>query len=287
MNDFPAEPTTSARGTYLLIMGVVLLVLIPVMFYGCRGEIDRWRAAVVMERYLDGQQAQSIIQLRQIAERLHDDFGLQATLARWLLDDERPQEALQIVDAIPQENLDRRIQGLRQDCLLASGQPKLALEAYRQANPPNADRNYEQTLQHRNSLAYLQALAATDLRLATQNSNYVVNETAAGWNHLQDIQLPTHLQVYFCAAMLYREQARRVQEESDAGTADKFRAAALARLDPAITELQDDRDIIQRLDPQAITRAYALVQGFAARLARPDSPAIEPAHVYVLRAKGE
>lgn len=41
------------------------------------------------------------------------------------------------------------------------------------------------------------------------------------------------------------------------------------------------------LDPQAITRAYALVQGFAARLARPDSPAIEPAHVYVLRAKGE
>ena len=41
------------------------------------------------------------------------------------------------------------------------------------------------------------------------------------------------------------------------------------------------------LDPRAITRAHALVQGFAARLARPDSPTIEPAHVYVLRAEDE
>ena len=41
------------------------------------------------------------------------------------------------------------------------------------------------------------------------------------------------------------------------------------------------------LDPQAIYRAYALVQGFAARLPRPDSPRVEPAHVYVPRVKGE
>ena len=247
-----------------MIIGVVLLVLLPVLVYGCRGELDRWRAAVVMDRYLDGEKQQSIEQLDQIVKRLPNDYGLKATLSRWLLDDERPAEALTILDEVPADQRDPRIQSIRQECLLASGQPEKALESYRQANPSNQDRSYEQTLQHRNSLSYFLALAGTELPLAIKNSQFVVTETAGAWNQFEDIKLPTHLQVYFCAGMLYREQARRNDEQYSKGGDTPFSRKAIAQLDPVIEELRRTRSVIERLDPEAIAEALGSLFGMNA-----------------------
>ncbi|MGI9519497.1 MAG: tetratricopeptide repeat protein [Pirellulaceae bacterium] len=263
MNEYPRQPEKASRGMPVII-GVVLLVLVPVMVYGCRGELDRWRAAVVMERYLDGDKQQGIVQLTQIAERLPNNIGLQATLARWMLDDERPEDALELINAIPEEKRDARIQAIRQDCLLASGRPEEALEAYRAANPANINRGYEQKLQHRNTLSYLQALAGQELRLALKNSRYVVNETAGAWNHLEDVKLPTHLQVYFCATILYREQAQRTVEQGDTAVAETFTQTALDQLSPVIEELRRERNVISRLDPQAISEALLSLFGMQA-----------------------
>ena len=163
------NPGTSAL-TRLSIAGLLLLVCLPIFYQGCRGELDRWRAARAMESWLDGDRKQSIEKLQLISERLPEDHRLKLVLGEWLLDDRQAEKALELAREIPEQYRDQRSQALVQHSLWALGKPAEALEEYCKANPANVSRNLDQAVSHKNSLAYFQALANQELPLALQNT---------------------------------------------------------------------------------------------------------------------
>ncbi len=252
----PNDTGRSSLATRLTILGLSLLVLVPVGYYGLRGEVDRWRAAQAMESWLDGDKQDSLQRLTEISQRLPHDHRLKLVLSEWLLEDYQAEQALQLVREIPPQYRDRRSQTLLQHCLLALGQPAEALEAYRQDNPANEVR-VEQELFHKNTLAYFQALANVELPLATRNSNLVVNEVAKLWNRTQHIPLSAHMQGLFCSAVIYRHQWQR-SSGSDVASRDKYADKAIAILSGAVAHLETEYERLCQRDDHALRESLAL-----------------------------
>jgi len=235
------------------IIALVLLVTLPVGYHLGRGEADRWRAAAVMESWLDGNKQQAISELQQIVSRLPDDRQLKLVLAEWILalgatdrSQQKADQALDLIQEIPENYRSNRWQTVNQHCLLALGKPDEALKAYQEANPANQDRSASELFRHRNALAYFQALANSDLRLALRNSNLVVRDVYGTWNGSQDTPLTEYLQVQYCAALVYRRQMERYAE--DVNKKSEYAQRATSILSEAIDEIQSEYERLCKLN---------------------------------------
>ena len=231
--------------------------MMPVLVQGLRGEFDRWRAAKVMEVWLDGDRKQAIDDLNTILQRLPEDHRLKLVLGEWLLDDRQAERALTLVREIPEQYRDWRSMALVQHCFLAMGQPDQALREYQEANPPKLQREPDQAVFHKNSLAYFQALAGQDLPLALRNSNFVVNQVAGLWNNQQQIPMSAHVQGLFCSAIVYRNQMQRYR--NDPTKKSDYADRAITILSGSIAHLEDEYETMCRNEQsvvQKVTNAF-------------------------------
>ena len=240
MSEFPFEPPTKKRqgANRLAILALVLIVLVPIVYFSVFAEGDRWRAAQAMEAWLDGEQKASIETLTEITNRLPNEHRLKLVLGEWLLEDYQAEKALELARSIPEQFQDQRFQTLLQNCLMALGQYNEALDAYRAANPANESRNYQEELFHKNALAYFQSLAGSELPLALKNSNHVLGEISFFWNQEQALPLSVHVQGLFCTALIYYEQIKRSQGDTE--KQQMYADKAIVILSGAIAHLTEE-----------------------------------------------
>ncbi|MDG2012719.1 MAG: hypothetical protein P8J33_04400 [Pirellulaceae bacterium] len=240
MNQHPFEPQSTKRQgvNRLAILALVLMVLVPVLYFSWFAEGDRWRAAQAMEAWLDGEKEESIQTLTEITDRLPNEHRLKLVLGEWLLEDYQAEKALDLARSIPEQFQDQRSQMLVQNCLMALDRRSEALDAYRAANPANEARDYQAELFHKNALSYFQSLAGVELPLALKNSNYVLGEISFFWNQAQALPLSVHLQGLFCTAVIYYEQIQRFQD--DAEKQQMYAEKATAILSGAIAHLTEE-----------------------------------------------
>lgn len=222
----PPESFPSRKNRWV-IPCLILLVALPILYQGFSGEVDRWRAAQVMESWLDGEKGQSIAKLKEISQRLPDDHGLKVVLAKWILDlgaidgnAKHAAEALELLKDIPDQYQDAQSIRLQRNCLLAMGKHEEALLAYRAANPADEERSIREQVQHKNDLAYYQALADQELQLALSNSHEVVRFEVNEWNKKTHILLAEHMQGMFCSALVYWRQIDRLALDDSARRQD-------------------------------------------------------------------
>ena len=233
-----STPPSSLFASRVAVVALLLLVILPIVFFGRYGEIDRWRAAHAMEAWLDGDREASIQTLTKITERLPNDHRLKLVLGEWLLEEYQAEKALELGESIPVQFQGPRSESLVQNSLISLGKRKEALEAYRKANPAEKSRGYLENLYHRNALAYFQALAEVDLDLALKNSDFVIDEVAYAWNREQGIPLSAHLQGLFCTAYIYHEVM--LEWTGDESQRAAFGEKAIAILSGAIAHLEEE-----------------------------------------------
>ena len=214
-NAAPSQPeraVESRRSILLVILGICLLVAVPILAQNFSAESARWRVAAVYERYLDGEHKQSITELRQLAEKLPGNDLVKMTLAKWLLQDRNAEEALQVLESIPETKQKEKFLSLKIGCLIGSGDCSEALRVYREAHPANEVRaNAWKVLQHKNTLAYLSALAGEDIELALENANTNIAYHEQGYEGELEFKMRAPEQALFYAAIIYRDKAQRVE----------------------------------------------------------------------------
>ncbi len=226
-------------GIRLAVLGVCLIVFLPILFYGFPGERDRWKAAAIMEQYLDGDRQAAMVRLQEIVSRHPGDQQLRVTLARWMLNENQPRAALELIEAVPREARSRALLVVYQDCLQANGRTAEALQLFRELHPANLAHDRSAMLQHLNALSYLQALGRQDLRLARKNSNQVVAEIAGQWNARYQDNLSVANQIALSAALVYRGSTS-VPEPGQEIRTGQFRQEILRILDAAVRRAESE-----------------------------------------------
>jgi tetratricopeptide (TPR) repeat protein len=236
----PAQPLNRPGWQLpLAVAALIALVFVPIAMYGCEGELDRWRAAVLMERYLDGEQERAINGLAEIVERQPADQQLRVTLAQWLLDDRQAARALALIGEVPEQMRSRSLLKVLQDCLVAVGKTEEALRVFRQRYPANELPNPDERNVYLNELAYLRALDGSGLKHAEKNSTQVVANIAHNWNVAFGIDLSAHQQVALAAVLIYRGSAG-VPAPGQKIRTREFRDVMLEILDREIFRLENE-----------------------------------------------
>lgn len=236
MNQAAASARPGDNGFRSALLLLLLLVLVPLLVYAGHGEADRWRAAVLLERYLDGERKPAIAELQEIVQRQPHDQQLRATLARWLLDDGRAEEALAMVESVPESTRTAALLRVYEDCLVANGRTADAIAVYRHRNAASHDRVENRKLEHLNHLSYLQALDGSDLELALKNASFVVAGRAATWNSAYGSRLNEVDQVVLLSVIVYRGSSGAA-EAGQQLTTSRYREQIFRILDPAIERL--------------------------------------------------
>jgi hypothetical protein len=180
------------------------IVAAPLMVFGLAGEGDRWTAARLMESYLDGNRAAAIDGLAAIVARQPDNLALKTRLARWMLDNSREREALDLLETIPQNARTSQVDKMICDGLIATDRPREALHLWRELNPATAERSQEERLRHLNDLAYRMALAKSELPVARSHIEQVIVGRQSEWHALVKDELDFSGQVIIAATLLLR-----------------------------------------------------------------------------------
>ncbi len=228
-----------ASRLWLTLLGVGLLVFAPVLWYGGAEELDRWRVAALMEKYLDGKHEEAIAGLREIVARRPGNQEARIVLAGWLVDANQAGEALELVEAVPAAQRSRGLLKVYQNCLLANGRSGEAISVFRELYPANELRTPDEQLFHRNGLSYFQALDGSETGMALRNSSSVVADVAARWNGDTGIALLPGLQAALCAVLIYRGETGRPPAGKEINS-EKFQQEIFAILDPVIELLHEE-----------------------------------------------
>lgn len=196
------------RGFGWTSLALAALVFVPLGIYGLAGESDRWHAALLMERYLDGDRQEAIDSMRDIVDRRPGNRQLRLILAQWLLENDKASEALELVEPAFAADPDVRVGRLYLECLQANERCKEALQRYRELHPATVVRDGENRWEHLNGVAYWQALCDDELDDAIRNSHKVVSEVSAEWRAVVKDELQPNLQVAVASVLLYRGSSR-------------------------------------------------------------------------------
>ena len=224
------------RGFGWASLALATLVLVPLTIYGLAGETDRWQAALLMEKYLDGDKQQAIDSMREIVDRQPDNRHLRLILARWLLENDKASEALELVEPIFAADQNLRVGNLYLECLQANSKRKEALRLYHELHPATVVRDGERRWEHLNGVAYWQALSDDELDDAFRNSHKVVSEVAAGWRGAVKDELQPVLQIALASVLLYRGSSRVSSGGHEIRTRE-YKNEIMAILDPIVDNL--------------------------------------------------
>jgi hypothetical protein len=231
-----SRPPAGRGGFGWACLILTLLVLGPLVVYGLSGESDRWRAATLFERYLDGDRQAAIDGMREIVQRQPDNLQLRATLVRWLLDNNQAVEALRLIRQVPGKSRNVAVEELSMECLAANNQWQEAFQLFRQLNPAARQRNPSELLSHLNRLAYWQMLSDEALIDAERNSHRAVAEMANEWQATVGDESGPTLQVALASVLVYRGAGGKAAAARTI-TSREYRQEIMAILDPVIEQL--------------------------------------------------
>lgn len=219
------------------VLAAATLVVVPLLVFGLAGETDRWKAAKLMESYLDGDREAAIDGMTEIVERQPDNFSLKTRLARWLLDNSREKEALLLLGTIPVEARSGQVGLMICDGLIATDHGREALELWRKLNPASTERGPEELMRHLNDLAYRMALARVDLPVARNHIDQVILAAALNWRAQVKDDLDYSGQVAVAATLLLRGNGA-FRENGSLWQTARHRERLEKMLDPPIEELR-------------------------------------------------
>ena len=97
---YAPPPKETSKTRFLWVAGFSLLLLLPLMMYGCGPEWARWDAAQAVIAYDSGDIEHSIFQLTTAVERSPRDPRLKISLAQKLIESGRGKEAEVLCDEI-------------------------------------------------------------------------------------------------------------------------------------------------------------------------------------------
>ncbi len=219
------------------VLAAATLVVVPLLVFGLAGETDRWKAAKLMESYLDGDREAAIDGLAEIVQRQPDNFPLKTRLARWMLDNSREKEALLLLGTIPVEARGGQVGLMICDGLIATDHGPEALELWRKLNPASTERGPEELMRHLNDLAYRMALARVDLPVARSHIDQVILAAALNWRAQVKDELDYAGQVAVAATLLLRGNGA-FRENGSLWQTARHRERLEKMLDPPIEELR-------------------------------------------------
>ncbi len=246
-----------------LLIAVCGLVFMPIVYYGCQGETDRWQAARIMEQYLDGDRTAAIALLKQLVAENPYDLRLRLTLAEWLLDEQQAEAALELVEPLYREEPGRAgavTRDLYQNALIAVGRIDEALEIYKQAHRDITARGYGELITHKNALAYFRALADTEIDQALADIQFVTSELEKQWNQSIPLQLALRRQSAFCTARVYLYYCEHFKDGGKLGDHNQVVATAMRHLDRQIKRLSgvyfDMLDLTKRATAELMAESF-------------------------------
>lgn len=197
----------SDRKEHFLIRGIVIaavasIAVLPLTFYGCGPEWARWDATQANMYFRQGEIEDALYQLRDAIRKSPRDPVLKLTLAERLIEIDKPDEALDLANQVLEVFPDNaKASQIISDAFRHQGDFKAALEANMEF-VGNLDA-YRRSITGLNLLAYYRALARTDLHLAKEDIETVVERSRSiDWTGDDELHLGTKATVL--AAMVSR-----------------------------------------------------------------------------------
>ncbi|MEM7453977.1 MAG: hypothetical protein AAF456_06430 [Planctomycetota bacterium] len=196
------------------ILAFTALFAGPLITYGCRGEVDRWRAASAMLQYENGEVAEAIATMEQIVEDSDDEPSLIRSLAAMLRDTGRAGDAVDLCDKWLEKSsgahpVDRaRMLEMKASCQQMQGEAMSALETIKELHSMAGSVSTASPLAWLNDLAYYRALAGTELGQAEDDMNRVIEENESDPNWQVKRPVAFHAKTALCAAIVLRDLDR-------------------------------------------------------------------------------
>lgn len=186
-----------------------MLVLVPLMSYGCRGERVKWQTAAAMTLYNQGNREQAIEHMTKMASDFRNDDATSALYASLLAENGRAKEGLAWCEkGLENQSNSIRLIECKANCEQHLGLPTEALKTSKSIDALTS-RSEASSSRRLNNLAYYRALAGDELGQARRDMEGVIREQTkfSGWANGFNLNLMDRTLV--CAAIVARKMDRQ------------------------------------------------------------------------------
>lgn len=190
---------------FVVIALVASIGLLPMVFYGCSPEWARWDASQANAFFRKGETSDALYQLRDAIRKSPRDPVLRLTLAKRLIELDRPTEALDLCNEVLDVYSDNiSAMQTKSEAEQRMGDFEASLETQLKINKNL--HAYLRKSHSLNGLAYARALAGKDLHLAKEDIDAAVNDLngITGWPMKGGSGLRLEVKAIIVAALISR-----------------------------------------------------------------------------------
>ncbi len=197
--------------SFLTILGLIGLVGIPILVYGCQDEMSSWRMAGLAVQRENGDRQQAVESAQRLLERNPENLPIARLLAEWLIEDGRQSEAAELCEDLAAKGLvDVRLVIQQINALAQLGKYDRALKLIKENNSriPVIYLGNNWSAERKNQLAYARAFAEVELPTAFKDIDAILAAMTFGWREEYSTEIQNVPRAYLLSAIIYIEAGK-------------------------------------------------------------------------------